>query len=109
MPIGLQTTTFQFGNCVNIGVHRNSFLLPSERDEQLCALKSQQRFFFLQAPYTFVMVGGEKSIGKKLLLDGFLNYFGSHNLHAQVVLLGKVGPPFTSRHVSYRGRTDRPT
>ena len=39
-------------------------------------LQKHSKVFFCKhpAPYTFVMVGGEKSIGKVLLLDGFLSY-----------------------------------
>ena len=37
--------------------------------------KHSKDFFYKHpAPYTFVMSGGEKSIGKALLLDGFFSY-----------------------------------
>ena len=63
----------------------------------LCASKEQQSFFFKRpALYTFVMTGGEISIAKALLLDGFLRKLGSRNLQTQAVLLGKIGPTFTS-------------
>ena len=73
----------------------------------LCASKADQSFFFKRpALYTFVKAG-EKSIGKALLQVGFLSYLGSHNLHTQVVLLGKKlnlrSPPFM---VNYERRTD---
>ena len=58
--------------------------------------------------FCFVMAGGEKSIGKALLLYGFLSYLGSHNLRAQAVLLGKIRPSFTSM-VSYKQLTTRLT
>ena len=45
------------------------------------------------------MAGGEKSIGKTLLLVGFLSYI---DLRTQVVILEKIGPPFTSLHGELR-------
>ena len=52
--------------------------------------KSTVRFFFKRTALpTFVMAGGQTSIGKALLLDGFLSYLDSRNLQTQVVLLGK--------------------
>ena len=43
------------------------------------------------------MAGDEKSIGKALLLDGFLRKLGSRNLQTQAVLFGKeIGSPFPS-------------
>ena len=51
--------------------------------------KSTAKLFFKRpALDTFVMAGGEKSIGKALLPDGFLRKLGSPNLHTQAVLLG---------------------
>ena len=39
-------------------------------------LEKHSKVFFCKhpAPYTFVMAGGEKSMGEALLLDGFLSY-----------------------------------
>ena len=48
--------------------------------------------------YTFVMAGGEKSIGKVLLQVGFLSYLDSRTNQTQAVLLEKSGPSITSRH-----------
>ena len=64
---------------------------------QSLRLKSTARFFFKRpAPYASVMMGGEKSIGKTLLLAGFLSYLDSRTYHTQVVLLGKK---WTSIHL----------
>ena len=60
------------------------------QERQSLRFKTHQNFFFMRpALYKFVMVGGEKSMGKVLLLDGFLRKLGSFNLKAQAVLLGK--------------------
>ena len=60
--------------------------------------------------HTFVMAGGEKSIGKALLLVGFLSYVDSRANQTQAVLLEKKldlhSPPFM---VSYEAITDRLT
>ena len=72
------------------------------RKGHLCASKAQRSFFFKRpALYTFVMAG-EKSIGKALLLDGFLSYLDSRTNQTPAVLLEKIGPPFTSLHVDLR-------
>ena len=53
-------------------------------------------------PYTFVMVGGEKLLGKTLLLVGFLSYSDSHTYQTQAVLSGNIGLPFTSLYGGLR-------
>ena len=51
------------------------------------------------------MAGGEKSIGKALLPDGGgLSYLDSRTSQTQAVLLGKIGPPFTSLHGELRDK-----
>ena len=56
------------------------------------------------------MAGGEKLIGKALLLDGFLSCLGLRNLQTQVVHLEKKidlhSPSFMACYVRH---TDRPT
>ena len=56
------------------------------------------------------MAGGEKLIGKALLLVGFLSYLDLHTNQTQAVLFGKKldlhSPPFM---VSYESVTDRLT
>ena len=46
--------------------------------------------------YTFVMAGGEKTIGKALPLVGFLSYLDSRTYHTQAVLLESTPPLYIS-------------
>ena len=71
----------------------------------LCASKAQQSFF-LKHPvsYTFVMMGGEKLIGKALWLVGFLSYLDSGAYQTQAVLLRKN---WTSIHLPSWWATSR--
>ena len=94
MSIAFQAPMFRFGHYINIGDQRDCFPAPVPSGKAIFALQKHSRVvFFLKrpAPYTFVMAGGEKSksIGKALLLDGFLSYLGSHSLHTYAVLLRK--------------------
>ena len=99
MSIGFQPPIFfRLGLFVNIGGQQDCFPVPVPSGKAIVALQKHSKVSSSSAQrlYTFVMVGGEKSIGKALLLDGFLRKLGSCNLQTQAVLFGKIGLPFTS-------------
>ena len=91
---------FRFGHCVNTGVQLDSFPAPVPQGKASFALQKHSKVSPSNAQwlYTFVMAGGEKSIGKALLLVVFLSYLDSRTIQTQAVLLEKIGPPFTSVH-----------
>ena len=85
------TNFFRFGRCVNIGVQQDSFPAPVLQGKAIFVLKkhikvssSSVRWF-----YTFVIAGGEKSIGKALPLVGFLCYLDLRTNQTHAVLLQK--------------------
>ena len=82
---------FRFGHCVNIGVQQDSFPAPVPSGKATFALEKHSKVSPSSAwwLYTFEMAGGEKSIGKALLLVGFLSYLDTRTNQTQVVLLKK--------------------
>ena len=101
----------RFRHYVNIGVQRDNFPVPVLSRMATFALQQYSKVSSSTTRwvYTFVLVGGEKLLGKALLLVGFLSKLGLHNLHAQKVLLGKLdlhSPPFI---MCYGRHTDRLT
>ena len=98
------TNSLRFGHCVDIGVYEDSFPAPVLSGKVIFALQKHSKASSSSARwlYTFVMARGEKSIGKALLLVGFLSYLDSRTNQTQAVLLEKIGPPFTSPHGELR-------
>ena len=96
MPIACQAPIFF---CLGVALISEYSGIPSQLLERQChqerpalCFESIAKFVFkCPALYTFVMPNGgrKKSIGKALLLVGFLSYLGSHNLQTQAVRLGK--------------------
>ena len=82
---------FRFGLCVNTGVQLDSFPAPVHQGKASFALQKHSKVSPSSAQwlYTFVMAGGEKSIGKVLLQVVFLSYLDSHTHQTQAVLLEK--------------------
>ena len=100
MSIAFQAPiVFRFGHCINIRVQQDSLsgkvIFALQKHSKVSS--SSTRWL-----YTFLMAGGEKSIGKALLLVGFLSYLDSRTIQTQADLLGKNGPPFTSLHDELR-------
>ena len=68
-------------------------------------ISTAEFFFMSMAAYKFIKPGGGKSIGKALLLAGFLSFSGSHNFHTQAALFWekkKIRRLFTSVHGELR-------
>ena len=82
---------FRFGHCVNIRVQQDSFPAPVPIGKAIFGLQTHSEVSSSSAwwLYTFVMAGGEKSIGKALLLVGFPSFLDSRTNQTQAVLLGK--------------------
>ena len=89
---------FRFGHCVNMGVQRDSIPAPELSGKAIFALQKHSKVSSSSTRrlYIFVMAGGEKSIGKALLVDRFLRNLGSRNLQTQAVLFEKC---WTSIHL----------
>ena len=104
MSIAFQVQFF-FGS--GTALISESSRIASQR--QCCQERPSLRFkgtakFFLQAPGAVYICngGGEKSIGKALLLVGFLSYLESRTNQTQAVFWKEIGPPFTSLHGELR-------
>ena len=101
---------FPLGHCVNIGVQQDSFLVPVPSGVAKYALQKHSKVSSSSARwlYTFVMRGGEKSIGKALLLVGFLSYLDSRTNQTQAVILEKkwTAIRFPSWYGTRRSQTD---
>ena len=82
---------FRFAYCVNTGVQLDSFPAPMPQGKASFALQKAKHSKVspssAQWLYTFVMAGGEKSIGKALLLVVFLSNLDSCTHQTQAVLL----------------------
>ena len=101
---------FRFGHCVNTGVQLDRFPAPVPQGKASFALQKHSKVSPSSAQwlYTFVMAGGEKSIGKALLLVVFLSYLDSRTHQTQAVLLEQTlelhSPPFMVSYESVTGR-----
>ena len=110
VPLTRQFFSF-LGHCINGLVQQNSFRAPVLSGKAIFGLQRQSKVSSSSARWLYILVlaGGEKSIGKALLLIGFLIFLGDVvSCNLQAVLLGEKldlhSPPFMA---SYERCIDR--